>query len=114
MSTGDGDSSVYARIIERVPYGRQVVKIECANHITRCVNDKLHKLSKNTRYPLDSRKLLLEKKNGISRIERIVKAVRISIKRNMGNSSKLKEEIKNMPNHIFGKHINCWYVISFH
>lgn len=33
---GDGDSSVYVRIVERVPYGRQIVKIECANHMTRC------------------------------------------------------------------------------
>lgn len=78
---GDGDSSVYARIVERVPYGRTVEKIECANHVTRNINDKLHKLAINTQFPLEKRKFLSEKCLGISRIERIVKGVRIAIKK---------------------------------
>ena len=30
--TGDGDSSVYHNILTTVPYGRDVKKVECANH----------------------------------------------------------------------------------
>ncbi|KAF5284973.1 hypothetical protein FQR65_LT13362 [Abscondita terminalis] len=41
---GDGDSSVYARIVEFVSYGRSVVKLECANHVTRCYTSQLHKI----------------------------------------------------------------------
>ncbi|KAL5237597.1 hypothetical protein ACI65C_005007 [Semiaphis heraclei] len=37
---GDGDSSVYARIVEKVSYGRDVIKLECANHITPQVHSR--------------------------------------------------------------------------
>lgn len=98
---------MYARIVERVPYGRQVIKIECANHMTRCVSDKLHKLAHNTSYPLAARKLLLEKKNGISRLERLIKGVRTAIKNNKNNVDSLRAELRNAPFHIFGNHENC-------
>nr|CAI5852470.1 unnamed protein product [Callosobruchus analis] len=102
----DGDSSVYAKIVEKVPYGRSVEKIECANHMTRCVSDKLHKLGSNTSIPLEKRKLLTDKTNGISRIERLVKGVRTAIKRNVGNPNSLRCEVSNIPNHVFGRHAN--------
>ncbi|CAH1957158.1 unnamed protein product [Acanthoscelides obtectus] len=107
MIIGDGDSSVYARIVERVPYGRHVEKIECANYMTRCVNDKLHKLVANTSFPLEMRKKLTDKQNGVSRIERIVKGVRTAIIRNVKNANALRLEISNIPNHVFGRHTNC-------
>lgn len=44
---GDGDSSVYARKVEKVSYGRDVIKLECANHITRNLHDGLRKLVAN-------------------------------------------------------------------
>ncbi|CAG9820787.1 unnamed protein product [Phaedon cochleariae] len=105
---GDGDSSVYARIVERVAYGRQVIKIECANHMTRCVSDKLHKISTNTVYPLAARKLLTSKgTEGISRLGRLVKGVRTAVKTNLNQPNSLRQELRNAPYHIFGRHENC-------
>lgn len=101
--------SVFARIVEKVPYGRQVEKIECAKHMTRCVSDKLHKLAKSTSYLLQMRKLLSDKASGISRIERLVKGVRTAIKRNALNPEKIREEVKNAPMHVFGRHTKCRY-----
>ena len=43
---GDGDSSVYKKIIEMVLYGRRVEKIGCANHVIRCYRKNLHDLLK--------------------------------------------------------------------
>ena len=41
----DGGSSVYARIQETVPvWGRQVNKLECANHACKCLQSNLEKL----------------------------------------------------------------------
>ena len=41
---GDGDSSVYSKIIENVPYGRRVKKKECANHAVTCYRKCSHDL----------------------------------------------------------------------
>lgn len=42
---GDGDSSVYKKIIEARPYGSQLVeKIECKNHLLRNFCTKLRDL----------------------------------------------------------------------
>lgn len=73
---------MFAKIQEGCSYGRYVCKLECANHMTRALSDNLHKLATNTQYPLESRKLLLGAAKGgnISRLERIVKGVRTSIK----------------------------------
>ncbi|KAK5639970.1 hypothetical protein RI129_010781 [Pyrocoelia pectoralis] len=76
---GDGDSSVYTRIIERVSYGRSVIKLECANHATRAVTSNLYKLIKNTTFDVAAR-------NSVSNLQR---------------------DIKNAPLHAFGNHSNC-------
>lgn len=47
---GDGDSSVYSKVIQKVSYGRRVQKLECANHITRAFTSNLHKIASNTQY----------------------------------------------------------------
>ena len=39
----DGDSSTHSEIIARVPYGRNVEKIECANHACKCLKNRLYK-----------------------------------------------------------------------
>ena len=34
---GDGDSSVYHSVVTEVPsYGRNITKVECANHEVKC------------------------------------------------------------------------------
>ena len=32
---GDGDSIVHQRLIEHVTYGKEIVKHECSNHVTK-------------------------------------------------------------------------------
>ena len=42
---GDGDSSVYPSLIQRVPgYGHCIQKLECANHACKCYRGALEKL----------------------------------------------------------------------
>ena len=41
---GDGDSSVYPRLIEAVPWGYSIKKVECANHSLKCYRSALEKL----------------------------------------------------------------------
>ena len=39
---GDGDSSVYHSVVTRVPtYGRDITKVECANHAVKCFQNRL-------------------------------------------------------------------------
>lgn len=111
---GDGDSSVFARIQERCQYGRFVQKIECANHVTRALNDQLHKLAENTKHPLPSRRLLTTPVEGetIPRLERLIKGVRTAIKESGVNKtafdvSNLREDLKNSVDHVFGNHTLC-------
>ncbi|XP_044744250.1 uncharacterized protein LOC123306346 [Coccinella septempunctata] len=103
---GDGDSSVYARVLEKVSYGRDVVKIECANYITR-VSDKLHRLSKNTPFNISNRKILTEKDGPISNIERFVKSVRTMVKNNVHDTVMFRNDLRNAPYHVFRNHSNC-------
>lgn len=109
---GDGDSSTYCRIQEGVPYGRHVVKIECANHVTRAFSENIHKLATNTSYPLHARRLLKEKVNGITRIERMVVGVRAAIKEagtdfSTSSVEQLRHDLLNNPYHALGKHDRC-------
>lgn len=101
---------MHTRINERVSYGRDVEKIECANHMTSGVNNKLHKLASNTSYPIQLRKLLLSTHEGPSRIERLVRGIRTAIKnaaQNNSSVSELRHDLSNAPNHVFGCHTEC-------
>ncbi|KAJ8969611.1 hypothetical protein NQ317_001975 [Molorchus minor] len=42
----DGDSSVYAKIKEKVTYGSEVVKVECMNHVLKNYSKSLYKIKK--------------------------------------------------------------------
>ena len=45
QTPGIGDSSVHARLIQDVPvWGRDINKVECANHATKCLRSSLEKL----------------------------------------------------------------------
>ncbi|CAC5426536.1 unnamed protein product [Mytilus coruscus] len=105
---GDGDSSVMAKIMEKVPvWGCHVKKIECSNHACKCLKSNLEKLvvdnpaykgkgrlCKNTRIRLTSavgcaigmRSLEEDRKEAIK---------------------KLEHDIRNSSNHIYGEHSNC-------
>ena len=41
---GDGDSSVFPTLIQRVPWGHAIKKLECANHVCKCYRGALEKL----------------------------------------------------------------------
>ena len=41
---GDGNSSVYSSVIESVPWGYCITKVECANHSLKCYRSALEKL----------------------------------------------------------------------
>ena len=42
---GDGDSSVYHSVVMGVPsYGRDITKVECANHAVKCYRNRLEAL----------------------------------------------------------------------
>ena len=100
---GDGDSSVYSKIIENVPYGRRVKKKECANHAVRCYRKSLHDLV-NTHTEWKGRNSLTEQK-----IRRIAAGAREAIRMHAktGNVDLLRKDLRNGPYHVFGDHRNC-------
>ncbi|XP_063221397.1 uncharacterized protein LOC134530485 isoform X1 [Bacillus rossius redtenbacheri] len=109
---GDGDSSTFCRIQEGVSYGRQTVKIECANHVTRAFSENLHKLAANTSYPLHVRRVLKDKINGVTCIDRMVIGVRAAIKESgtdfsQASVERLRKDLLNNPYHALGRHSNC-------
>ncbi|KAJ8895313.1 hypothetical protein PR048_000638 [Dryococelus australis] len=57
-SVVDGDSSVYARLLQNVPYGHSIHKIECANHCIKNYTSNLHTLAADKTFGVDARKLL--------------------------------------------------------
>ncbi|XP_049822122.1 uncharacterized protein LOC126265272 [Aethina tumida] len=55
----DGDSSVFKNIKEKVPYGHEVVKIECMNHVLKNFSKNLYKIKKDSQgVPVDARKMI--------------------------------------------------------
>ena len=45
FGSGDGDSSVYHSVVTGVPsYGRDITKVECANHAVKCYRNRLEVL----------------------------------------------------------------------
>ena len=102
---GDGDSSVYSKIVEARPYvDTTVEKIECRNHLVRNYSAKLKDLTTNTKFSCKERKLLE------SRLLRLRSGVKGAIQHNkqVANSIKnLREDILNGGAHVFGCHSKC-------
>ncbi|KAF2892407.1 hypothetical protein ILUMI_13762 [Ignelater luminosus] len=75
------------------------------------IHEKLHKLAKNTAYPISGRRLLTQTTGGVSRIERLVKGIRIAIKESckieQDSAEKLCVSVKNGSHHFVGRHTNC-------
>ncbi|XP_063931863.1 uncharacterized protein LOC135143855 [Zophobas morio] len=99
---GDGDSSVFARLYEKVSYGRNIEKLECANHAIKNYTKALCKVQ------------------GVSKIIRsvltpgVVRRLKIGARCAIIHNSKenqnpeiLKEDLRNGPAHVFGIHKNC-------
>ncbi|VDI63991.1 Hypothetical predicted protein [Mytilus galloprovincialis] len=101
----DGDSSMHAQIMDRVPvWGKHVKKLECANHITKCLRSNLEKLV--TEKPSYKGKGKLCKRTRV----RIVSSVRCAIRKRSDETNrilatkKLEHAIRNTTSHIYGDH----------
>jgi hypothetical protein len=104
----DGDSSVYARIMEQVPvWGAHVTKIECSNHACKCLRTNLEKLVQDNPSYKGKGKLTL-----INRIK-ITTGVRCAIKMRSAEADRvtatksLAHDIRNAVHHVFGIHTSC-------
>jgi hypothetical protein len=105
----DGDSSVYARIQEQVPgWGRDVQKLECANHMCKCLRSSLEKLVVDKPQYKGRGKLTQHIR------VRLTSAVRCAIKMRSAQSTdrqtalnNLRHDIKNSVHHIYGNHTQC-------
>ena len=105
---GDGDSSVHSRIYNNLPvWGHAVVKVECANHATKCLRSNLERLVSDKPHYKGAK--LLSQGQRI----RLVTAVRCAIKMRSAEPvhsdrvKKLKHDIMNSVNHVFGHHEQC-------
>ncbi|KAJ8886532.1 hypothetical protein PR048_012743 [Dryococelus australis] len=92
---GDGDSTIHTQLVES--------------------GQRYYKLAKDTRIPLESRRLLTEQhvttSEGVrtpcfTKIERFVKGIRIAIKEcsKIGSVEQVRQDIRNALYHIFGRH----------
>ena len=103
----DGDSSTYAAIQANVPWGRDVEKIECANHACKCLRSSLEKLVEAKPHYKGINKL-----SKPTRV-RLTTAVRCAIRMRSKQPDrqtairKLESDIMNSVYHVFGKHNNC-------
>ncbi|CAG9771313.1 unnamed protein product [Ceutorhynchus assimilis] len=99
----DGDSSVHAKIQQTVPYGNEVRKIACKNHIIKNYGTALYKLKNDTTIAAAGRKYLTV--NAIKDLENIgTKAIYINAH---GDVDNLKTDLENGPYHVFGNHLTC-------
>ena len=91
---GDGDSSVYHSVVTGVPsYGRDITKVECANHAVKCYRNRLEAL-----YGLSQ-----------TTMKRITQGAKCAIKMHSTSSDivALRHDLRNGPRHYFGLHDQC-------
>ncbi|ODM91485.1 hypothetical protein Ocin01_15192 [Orchesella cincta] len=108
----DGDSSTYCRIKD-VYVGITVQKIECINHVLRNLNTKLRNIASNA----VKRRYISKEERSLPRAESRFKRIGLAVQRacryykDLGNWEcnwkDLREDIRNVPYHIFGRHTNC-------
>ncbi|KYN22252.1 hypothetical protein ALC57_05353 [Trachymyrmex cornetzi] len=114
----DGDSSVYQSIINSNPYREQMItvrKVECTNHLLRNLCKKLKIVAEATEPKLrrncDFIKFRNVVKNNILKIRNEI--VQLSERRRKEEqpqhrlATELREDIINVPSHIFGEHKQC-------
>ena len=109
---GDGDSSVHARLISEGPdwcRSTSFQKIECANHCCKCFRTALEKLvTDNPSYKGKGKLTKLARVRMTGAMRAAIKVHSLSHK--AGNSKAaldLRNEILNIPLHVFGYHEKC-------
>lgn len=98
------DSSVFATLQENVPvWGKDIKKLECANHVCECVRSSLEKLVLEK--PQYKGKGKLTKLNRV----RLTTALRCAIKMRSKskNAKQLRKDILNSIYHVLGFHDHC-------
>ena len=99
----DGDSSTHAELTAKVPYGRYIEKIECANHACKCLKKRLYMKQKENP---ECRRLL----SGL-KIKKMCDFARNAIARTTKEGKGVKDlvnELKAIPLHFFyGDHRQC-------
>ena len=104
---GDGDSSVYLTLCQRVPWGHAIMKVECANHACKFYRTTLEKLvQENSSY---------KGKGGLTEKMRkkLVSSARCAIRMRSKDPDKrrgvklLERDLLNGPRHFFGIHDVC-------
>lgn len=99
----DGDSSVHAKIRQKVPYGQEVLKKECTNHVIKNLGKAVRNMKNDKGVNPEARKLLT-----IKIIEELEKRVHEAIYDNArGDVEELKKDIANSPLHVFEDHRKC-------
>ncbi|XP_050549327.1 uncharacterized protein LOC118271403 isoform X2 [Spodoptera frugiperda] len=97
---GDGDSSVFANLKEKVSYGNKIKKIECKNHVIKNYTSALYKVLANTKLPLRGRNILKPKVLKLTLVAR--KIIMYS-----SDNTVMAADLRNGPLHVFGVHGNC-------
>lgn len=103
---GDGDSSVFCKIQEKVNYGSQVKKAECTNHALKNYGKRLRTTKADTKINIKGRKLLTIKK-----INLLTKRAKCSIYEHSKsvdrNVELLARDLRLGFHHVFGDHSGC-------
>ncbi|CAG9763450.1 unnamed protein product [Ceutorhynchus assimilis] len=112
---GDGDSSVYRKLIQIKPYGNTLVqKVECKNHLLRNFAKKIREICNKNRSNKNIAVSMALRKEIFSKFMRlrtaITKATAYRISENNTIDEKinlLRGDISNSPSHVFGEHSKC-------
>ena len=104
---GDGDSSVYFSLIEAVPWGYSINKIECANHSLKCYRSALEKLVHDNPSYKGKGKLTEGMRKRLTKAARYAIISRSSETNRHEAIIKLERDLLNGPLHCFGYHSKC-------
>ncbi|KAJ8909537.1 hypothetical protein NQ315_002087 [Exocentrus adspersus] len=99
----DGDSSTYAHLKTKVPYGQRIYKTECRNHVLKNYSKHLYNVK-------DDKRIANTKDLTVTIIKKLVDVAKHQINHHSGttrNSDDLKTDLANGPSHIFGQHNAC-------
>ncbi|XP_052562537.1 uncharacterized protein LOC128092545 [Culex pipiens pallens] len=102
---GDGDSSVFNMIKEKVTYSTQIEKIQCTNHTKKNFKKAMFKLEKNTAFSTATRQILSTYRDKfVYRLQFVVKHCADNGGTDVSN---LKKDILEIMNHVGDCHQNC-------
>ena len=101
--TADGDSSVMSTLIQSVPYGPFIQKIECAYHACKCYRSRLEAFARD--HPQFCGKGGLTKRA----IQKLTVGAWMAIQMHSrtGNILQLHHDLRNGPAHVFENHSKC-------